>query len=370
MEVAEIRFFVSGPSIQPESLNDIDTDKDSWMLRSLCILVDTSLGDLHLYSGSKRRSNMNRLEFSRVPLSNVSRPSEEAGRHLIKLRRKGIAPAVAQTHFRSNRLHRFCGISNEDGLFAATPRPLWFVSERGAPTVVSHKSRHVSPAGGRVPVSGFCTTMPAVFRSASSGFITMHERIGRVGSQRLTLYNGLWDVFAPHGLLPGGCCIQKVPLGVTVRHIEFIDDASISTTSRPVYAMLVSHEIEGDQSYLNDDGLTAEERQRQRAEIEAIKVRKQVEADLGGFDMEQEWVEEIEREDCFTIDSTLGLAPSMPTRKYELWIVDASSQWKILDKYELEEFEHGTALKVMFLTDVSSSSLCMCVYYISSLLIQ
>ena len=159
-------------------------------------------------------------------------------------------------------------------------------------------------------------------------------------------------------------------IGVTVRHIEFIDDASISTTSRPVYAMLVSHEIEGDQSYLNDDGLTAEERQRQRAEIEAIKVRKQVEADLGGFDMEQEWVEEIEREDCFTIDSTLGLAPSMPTRKYELWIVDASSQWKILDKYELEEFEHGTALKVMFLTDVSSSSLCMCVYYISSLLIQ
>ena len=31
----------------------------------------------------------------------------------------------------------------------------------------------------------------------------------------------LWDVFAPHGLLPGGgLSIQKVPLGVTVRHIE------------------------------------------------------------------------------------------------------------------------------------------------------
>jgi len=189
-------------------------------------------------------------------------------------------------------------------------------------------------------------------------------------------------VFAPHGLLPGGgISIQKVPLGVTVRHIEvrdtsellhlhvafcimfadtvplsaqFIDDASISTTSRPVYAMLVSHEIEGDQSYLNDDGLSPKERQRIRDEKEAAKVRKQVEADLGGFDMgDQEWVEEIEREDCFTIDTTLGLAPSMPTRRYELWLVDASSQWKVLDKHQLDEFEHGTALKVMFLTDVS-----------------
>jgi len=360
VEVSEIRFFVAGPSLQPESINGIDTDKDSWMLRSLCILVDTSQGDLHLYSGSKRRSNKNRLEFARVPLSNVSRPSEEAGRHLVKLRRKGIVPQADQAadNFRHNRLHRFCDISSQDGLFAATPRPLWFVTERGAPTIVAHKSRHVSPAGGRpTPVCGFLSSMPSVFRNASSGFITMHERIGRVGSQRLTLYNGLWDVFAPHGLLPGGCSVQKVPLGVTVRHIEFIDDASISTTSRPVYAMIVSHEIEGDQSYMNDDGLSDEERQRLRDETEAAKVRKQVEADLGGFDMEQEWVEEIEREDCFTVDSKLGLAPSIPSRKYELWIVDASSsQWKVLDKYQLDEHEHGTALKVMFLTDVVEDS--------------
>ena len=133
---------------------------------------------------------------------------------------------------------------------------------------------------------------------------------------------------------------------------QFIDDASISTPSRPVYAMLVSREIEEDQSYLNDDGLSPEERQRAKDEKEAAMVRKQVEADLGGFDMEQEWVEEIEREDCFTIDQGLGLAPPMPTRKFELWLVDASSQWNILDKYQLDDFEHGT-LKVMFLTDVS-----------------
>ena len=122
--------------------------------------------------------------------------------------------------------------------------------------------------------------------------------------------------------------------------------------------MLVSHEIEGDQSYLNDDGLSPDERQRAKDEKEEAMIRKQVEADLGGFDLEQEWVEGIERDDCFIIDQGLGLAPPMPTRKFELWLVDASSQWNILDKYQLDEFEYGTALKVMFLTDVSLSNSC------------
>ena len=200
VEAAEIRFFVAGPSLRPDAVNSMSAaaEKDSWMLRSLCVLVDTSQGDLHLYSGSKRGGSGSdggsSLEFSRVPLSNVSRPSEEAGRHLVKLRRKGIVPPASRTSidaFRPNRLHRFSGISNQDGLFAATPRPLWFVSERGAPTVVSHKSRHVGPAGAcPVPVSGFCATMPVAFEGARHGFVTVHERIGRVGSQRLTLYNG------------------------------------------------------------------------------------------------------------------------------------------------------------------------------------
>lgn len=164
VETAEIRVFVSGPSLS-EELSDTATGKDAWMLRSLCVLVDTSLGDLQLYSGSKRKSNGSRLEFLRVPLNCVTRPSEEAGRHFVKLRRKGIVPDAVKTDFRSNRLHRFSNISQQSGLFAATPRPLWFVSERGAPAVVSHKSRHVSAAGARqVPVSGFCSEMPCVFQ--------------------------------------------------------------------------------------------------------------------------------------------------------------------------------------------------------------
>lgn len=354
VEAAEIRMFVTGPTT---SNGESDAEKDAWMLRSLCLVVQTSLGDLHLYSACKRRSDLN-LELTRIPLSNVARPSEEAGRHLTKLRRKKIITESDTSVFRPNRLHRFCAISGEDGLFAATHRPLWFVSERGTTTVVSHKSRHVAPSGGRpVPVSGFCSSMPTLFQNAGCGFLTLHERIGRIGSQRLTLYSGLYDVFSPHGVLPGGgICVQKIPLGVTVRHIEFIDDSSVSTSSRPIYVMLISREIEADQSYLNDDGLSPEERQRIKEEKEAARVKKQVEADLGGFDMEQEWVEEIEREDCFEVDQDLGFAPTIPQRKYEVWLVDASSQFSVLDKYELNEFEHGTCLKSLFLTNVIEDS--------------
>jgi cleavage and polyadenylation specificity factor subunit 1 len=136
---------------------------------------------------------------------------------------------------------------------------------------------------------------------------------------------------------------------------QFIDDASISSPSRPIYAMLISREVESKQEELNDDGMTAEERQQIKAEKEAAQVRKQVEADLGGFDMEQEWVEEIEREECYEIDGTLGLAPPMAAHKFELWLVDASSEWAVLDKYELDDHEHGTALKVLYLTDVSAA---------------
>ena len=139
-----------------------------------------------------------------------------------------------------------------------------------------------------------------------------------------------------------------------VSFLQFIDDASISTPSRPIYAMLISREVETKQHELNDDGMTQEERQQIKAEKEAAQIRKQVEADLGGFDVEQEWVEEIEREECFEIDKRLGLAPPMSTRKFEVWLVDASTEWKVMDKYELDSIEHGTALKVLYLTDVSS----------------
>ena len=164
----------------------------------------------------------------------------------------------------------------------------------------------------------------------------------------------LSDIFAPLGLFPGGgLCIQKVPFGVTVRQVQFIDDASVSSAARPLYALLISREIEVDQGLLDDDGLTPEERQKIKDEKEMEKTRRQVEADLGGFDVEQEWVEEIEHDDYFEIDSTLGRAPPLPKRIFEVWLVDAASGWNVIDSYQLKEVEHGASMEVMSLSEVS-----------------
>jgi len=357
VSVSEIKVFFAGPSNMLEIGEE--RTKDLSILRSLCLLVETSHGDLHLYSGSKSITN-DEVTFRRVSLGTVARPSEEEKRHKNKLVRKGIAADVTEESnlfHRPQRFHRFFSISGQDGVFAATSRPIWIVSERGVPMALSHRVRHGAPAGGRpLPLTGFCTDFKP--HNNSTCFLTLHERIGRVGSQRLTLFSGLSDVFSPHGILPGGgVCIQKVPLGVTVRKVIFIDDVSISSTSHPIYVLLVSREIESDQSHLNDDGLTPEERATEKDAKEKEKLRRQVEADLGGFDVEQEWVEEIEREDCFEIDKRYGGAPTISSRVYEIWLIDASD-WNICDTYQFEDFEHAIDMKLMTLSelDVEDSS--------------
>lgn len=94
-------------------------------------------------------------------------------------------------------------------------------------------------------------------------------------------------VFQTEGLLPGGgLCLEKIHLGATVRSVQFLDDSS-SAQGRCIYAVLVSRELDVDMSHLNDDGMTQEERERIEKEKEAAKIKRQVEADLGGFDVEQ-----------------------------------------------------------------------------------
>lgn len=137
-----------------------------------------------------------------------------------------------------------------------------------------------------------------------------------------------------------------------MRRIEFIDDVSVSGRGRCLYAMLVSRESEVDMSHLNEDGMSAEERDRVEQEKESAKIQRQVEADLGGFDVNLEYVEEIEREDCFEVDKELGGAPPLPQHTYAVWIVDAAKNWAVVDSYELGEFDHGMTMKIMSLTDV------------------
>lgn len=185
---AEIRFFFSGPSNTTSGEGETG---DLSVLRSLCLLVETNQGDVNLYTASKSNAS-NRIAFKRVSLHNVARQSKDEGKHRNKLQRKGFSKeSESDLMFRPNRLHRFFSVSGEDGLFAATTRPQWFLSERGAPSALYHRLRHCAPAGGAdVPVFGFCSGFSVDDDGSDVGFITVHARVGRVGSQRLTLFNG------------------------------------------------------------------------------------------------------------------------------------------------------------------------------------
>jgi hypothetical protein len=335
--VKEMCFFSCG------STYPVDNDEPSTQI--IYFAIETSKGDLLLYELDERLPFAVPI-FRRVPLRTVSRPSKEQSRHKAKLTRKGALGKTDTRFFRYNQLHRFSGLSAQDGLFVAGPRPLWFVLERGQLASLHHRTRHAAPAGGKdQSVCGICF-------GVKGGYITIHERVGRVGSQRMTLFRGLSPVFDTNSILPGsGLCVEKISFGVTVRRIQFIEDESSSSGEHPLYAVLVSRELEIDQSELNTDGLTDEERKRIEAEKEAVKIQRQVEADLGGFDLESEWVEEIERENIFKIDMGLGGAPPVHKSIFSLWIVDAANKWNVVDSFEFEEHERLIDLQVMSLTE-------------------
>ncbi|KAL3921231.1 MAG: hypothetical protein SGILL_002856 [Bacillariaceae sp.] len=345
----EMRFFFCGPSSH-------DWDASSTGPRPFCLLLETTEGDTMVYMASIHPETSLIKRFERVPLKDISRPSQESKKHFSKLKRKRIISGADGTElpndFRYNHLFAFQNVQKQYGAFAAASRPFWLIAERGRPTLLHHRSRHVAPAGARArPVAGFCAGL-SLPSSRDSGFMTLHERVGRVGSQRMTLFDGLVNLNAQHSLIPGGgVFIEKIPFGVTVRRIQFIDDAHVSTGTHPLYAVLVSRDYEADHSNVNDDGLTEEQRQKIREEKENAKIQRQVEADLGGFDVEQEWVEEIARENCFKVDKDLGGAPPFPRSAYAVWIVDAANGWQVVDSYELEEDEIGMTMQVMTLTE-------------------
>ena len=179
--VREMRFFFCGPSAEPGDQNNLSPS------RPLCLSLETSNGDLIVYSAENRSNPSLELRFNRAPLKLIARESQEQTRFRAKLRRKGIVSSSVdadESYFRYNRLNRFTSLSEQDGLFAATCRPVWVVAERGKPQAIVHRSRHVAPAGGKSrPVTGFCADL-----DGEGGFMTLHERVGSVGSQRLTLY--------------------------------------------------------------------------------------------------------------------------------------------------------------------------------------
>ncbi|GKY93126.1 hypothetical protein MPSEU_000280800 [Mayamaea pseudoterrestris] len=351
--VKEMRFFLC-----KESSNT----SNAVIQNSMCLAIETTAGDLELYSVKVSAESGSSSVFYKVRSASIVRSSQEQHRHFTKLvRRRIVEKTNLDDSFSFVRLHRFSNISGLDGLFASCSQSVWIVPERENPKIIVHRTRHGAPAGGKPrPVSGFCSgLLPS--EGAYFGFVTLHERVGRVGSQRITAFHGLSPAFQSQGLLVGNSSYlaEKILLGVTVRAVCFIDDDTISSPDRPIYAMLVSRELEVDQLDIDNDGVSPEEKERIQEEKQAAKIQKQVEADLGGFDLETEWVEEIEREDCFAISDTLGGAPPLVTEAYSLWIVDAASNWMVVDSFEFEEYEHALTMKVMRLTDfpdVSGSS--------------
>jgi hypothetical protein len=153
VQASEIRFFVIGPS-KPK------TAPFALGPNSLCLSIESSDGDVMLYKAELAPASLDVALFRRVSLKDTTRPSKEQGKHFMKLRRKGIAKKVnddAIGGFRHNELFRFKNLSRQDGLFAATSRPVWFIAERGYPTALAHRCRHVAPAGAKAkPVAGFC----------------------------------------------------------------------------------------------------------------------------------------------------------------------------------------------------------------------
>jgi len=153
VQANEIRFFICGPSRTKGAAFALGPN-------SLCLSIETSEGDVVLYRAEFDHDTLAVILLRRVFLKDATRPSKEQEKHFMKLRRKGIAKKATDDTiggFRHNDLFRFKNLSRQDGLFAATARPLWFVAERGYPTVLSHRCRHVAPAGARPkPVAGFC----------------------------------------------------------------------------------------------------------------------------------------------------------------------------------------------------------------------
>jgi hypothetical protein len=150
---SEIRFFFCGPS-------STDQKETIGGPRIFCLAVETNDGDTLLYSADISHRSKPLNTFSRVPMKNVTRPSQEQAKHFSKLSRKGMVGKRDESDrkLRRNRLFPFQNISGQDGLFAAVARPIWLVAERGRLAALYHRSRHAAPAGASSrPVTAFCS---------------------------------------------------------------------------------------------------------------------------------------------------------------------------------------------------------------------
>jgi len=332
VEVQELSFFVAGANTGPQGL------------RSFYLLLRTSLGDLAMYAGRKVFSDGGAIAFAKCSLDVVVRSSKATDDLANSDVEMGDASSSAAYNY--GRLFRFKDISGHAGVFAATSRPVWILNERGGATLLPHKARHC--AGGEVyPLTAFveCSW-------GGSDFVTVHSRIGKQGTQRMTLFGGLGDVLEGSGYLAGGGLhIKKIPLGVTVRKITFIDEPTISTNHHPVYALIVSIDEVLDMSENDDDGMTEAERDDWKVEKCAARMETLVESDLKGHEHDfRDYVEEFRTEDFLDCKKEYGLTPHNVRTTYQVWLMDASD-WSIFQKIPMGEDEVAMCVRVVKVTE-------------------
>ena len=238
-------------------------------------------------------------------------------------------------------------MSGHSGLFASLARPFWVLNERGGANFLPQKVRFADHTCAS-PVAGFAEVPFLPSASGTSSFVTVSERVG--GSQRLTAVGGLDEILKGNGYITSGVHVRKVPLGVTVRKIEYLDHEA-STNRRPLYVLLVSVDEEVDMSGHDDDGLTDQERYEARLDKNRQVLEDQINSDLKGHDDEfQDWVEEYRRTDYLELNSYLGRCPNYTETKHEVWLVEGTT-WLVLQKISMKDEEHATCVELVKLTE-------------------
>jgi len=170
------------------------------------------------------------------------------------------------------------------------------------------------------------------------------------GSQRFSAIGGLDEIMKGKGYITSGVHIRKIPLGVTVRKIVYLDHKA-STSRRPLYVLLVSVDEEVDMSAHDDDGLTEQERYEARLDQNRKVLEDQINSDLRGHDDEfQDWVEKYTRTDYLQVNSDLGRCPNFTTTKHEIWLMEGTN-WTVLQKISMEDEEHSTCVQLIKLTE-------------------
>lgn len=320
--VTELNFFVAGSNIGPGEM------------RSFYLIVRNSLNDVSLYAGRKKPTDS--VIFAKCSMNAVIRPPKNAKQATAGL-----------PNFERSKFKTFKDISGHSGLFATLARPFWVVNERGGANVLPQKVRF-SDHTCASPVAGFAEVPFLPSASTSSSFVTVSERVG--GSQRLSAIGGLDEIMKGKGYITSGVHIRKIPLGVTVRKIVYLDHKA-STSRRPLYVLLVSVDEEVDMSAHDDDGLTEQERYEARLDQNRKVLEDQINSDLRGHDDEfQDWVEKYTRTDYLQVNSDLGRCPNFTTTKHEIWLMEGTN-WTVLQKISMEDEEHSTCVQLIKLTE-------------------